>query len=344
MWWLLTIGIIFYTFRFLRQRKITGGIPFVHRDCLDASSLPLFARLFSLVLYVASFVFLTLALVHEIVGEGPLGIFLQKEVQATIPQKSSRLVSFVVDQSGSMAEPMPGDKDHSKMYVVQQALQQSITDLDSSGKGTDLISLISFARAARVIVPFSRDRTLLRTSLFSLVPETKEFLNGTAIGYAIFKGVRLILACKAFASETFQKDVFSRRSMIVITDGIEEPHPGDRNHPFRSMGLEQAIENAAQSHVAIYYVNIDRNSYRLMTLEEREKIASAVRQTGGKYFEVTAGASLRQILQEVVEQEKVQIPFSRENQLSLGFWLVVFSMVSLAASRLFETAFMRVAQ
>jgi Ca-activated chloride channel family protein len=265
-------------------------------------------------------------------------------MQVSLPAQSSRVVSFVVDQSGSMGEPMPGDPDHSKMYIVQKALEKCIADLDAESRGTDLMSLMSFARAAEVKVPFSRDRVLLSSTLSSLTPETNPMLNGTALGYAVFKNVRLILACKSFASELSQKDAFPRRSMIVVTDGLEEPNPADRYHPFRSMRLQQALENAAMSRISVYYVNVDKNTYRMMTLDEREKLASAVARTGGKYFEVTTGASLSQILHDIAAKESIEIPLSHEHQLSLGFWLVTFAMLFTALSRLLETAIMRVKQ
>jgi hypothetical protein len=64
--------------------------------------------------------------------------------------------------------------------------------------------------------------------------------------------------------------------------------------------------------------------------------------TGGKYYEVTPGASLRKILEQIAAKESRTVSLPREANLSLGYWLLIFSMLATSMSRLLETAVMRV--
>ena len=341
MWWLFTLAIFVCTIYSLRATKEVGGIPFLHQECLVSTPISFWTRLISIILWVGSFLFLILACVTSVVGDGPLCNLVRKNIQTSLPLQSSRLVSFVVDRSGSMGEIMPGQEEYSKMYLVQKELDKCIRDLDEKDP-SNLISLTGFSRVAKCIVPFSRDRTFLFSALSTIIPEKKPSLNGTAIGYAIFKNIRLILACKAFATQTGQKDAFAGRSMIVITDGIEEPHPADHDHPFRSMRVLQALANASQANVAVYYINIDRNTYKLLRVEERDALSSAVSKTGGKYFEVTQGFSLNQILEEIVLHETNVVSLPANSGLTLGYWLIICALLTISLSRLFETGIMRV--
>jgi Ca-activated chloride channel homolog len=292
---------------------------------------------------VSSFFFLTMTLLFFTVGGGPLTKIFSTKVENTLPPELSKLVFFVIDVSGSMAEPMPNNESVTKMNVVQKALLNCVNDLDSADGGSDLISLISFARAARINIPFSRDRSFLHSAIQALKPITISQLNGTAIGYAVFKGVSLILACKSFARQESSRSPFIAQSMIVITDGLEEPHPGDRNHPFRSMRLLPALENAREEGVCVYYVNVDKNSYKMMSLGERDKITKAVDATGGKYYEITSGESLEQVLKEIVRKEskeKVEVTVV-DNSMIIGLWLIVLTLITLSLSRMVETVLMR---
>lgn len=345
MWWIAAFSAVAYMcYSLLQTKKEGGGIFLPHRECVERGTIPYAVKTVSLILYVGSFFFLTLTLLFFTVGGGPITKIFATRVDNVLPPEDSKLVFFVVDSSGSMAEPMPGDESVSKMYVVQQSLFNCVKNLDSADGGTDLISLISFARAARIVVPFSRDRSFLRSAIQSLKPITVSELNGTAIGYAVFKSVSLISACKSFAKKDSSKNPFIAESMIVITDGLEEPHPGDRNQPFRSMRLLPALENAREEGVCVYYVNVDKNSYKMMTLGERDKITRAVDATGGKYYEVTSGDSLDQILQEIVQKEskkKVEI-LPVDNSMTWGLWLIIVTLITLCSSRMIETALMRV--
>jgi Mg-chelatase subunit ChlD len=344
MWWIAALGVSAIVFYFLRETKKSGGIFLPYGECMQRTPLPLFMRILSLILYGASFFFITLSLLHFTIGSGPLTKPFFKTNKQFIPLDESKLIFFAIDSSGSMAEPMPGDESVSKMHIVQQALLKCVNDLDRSNDGTDLISMITFARAARIDVPFSRDRSFLLSAISSLKPITVSELNGTAIGYAIFKGVSLIEACKAFAMQENIKNPFISKSIILITDGLEEPNPADRNQPFRSMRLLPALEQARQSGVRIYFVNVDKNSYRMLSLNERGKIEKAVDETGGKYFEVTSGYSLDQVLGEVVQKEEGKKIDSVvvDNQMSVGLWLIIFAIMSTVLSRLIETVVMRV--
>ena len=340
MWWIVVaaIAILIVAQQWQRSYRPTIQLP-----SPNASAFPRTVRWCSWVLYVGSFLFLTLTLVHSLVGNGPLESHLTPANVAMMPSPAaSRLLFFVVDRSGSMSEPSPVDQTESKDQSVRTGLVQCIDTIDSHGGAGDLIGLITFARAARIDVPLSRDRPFLEKAIAGIVPETVERLNGSAIGYAIFKSVTLLEACRSFANgEQTPPEVGN--TIILITDGLEEPHPADRSDPFRSMRTLQALNSAAANHITVQYINVDKNSYQQLMPDERDRLRQAIEATGGRYYEITQNQSLGDVLSTIAlaEGTKSAPPLPGPSP-EIGFWLFVFAALLTSLSRLLETAIVRV--
>jgi Ca-activated chloride channel family protein len=342
MWWIVVAAIAIYSIAQQRQSTRTSTIQL---PSPDESALPRTVRCCSWVLYVGSLLFLSWTFLHFLIGSGPLEPYLKPATMTPMPTPaSSRLLFFIIDRSGSMAEPMPGDQKLSKIDVVKTGLLECINTIDTHGGESDLLGLITFARVAKIDVPLSRDRAFLRQVITAIAPETIERLNGTAIGYAIFKTVALIEACRSFASgEKGPSDVGN--TVILITDGLEEPNPADRSDPFRSMRTLQALSTAAENHIKIHYINVDKNSYQQLMPDERDHLRQAVEATGGRYYEITQNQALGDVLSTIALAEGVKgAPPLSGSSLEIGFWLFVFATFVTSLSRLLETAVVRVSR
>jgi len=348
MWWMIVTSILLFVLFLMKKEKITSSIQLPLEEWMPISRIPMVIRSLSLFFYISSLLFLSWAFIHWTVGSGPIEhYFIPASLSVPPPSTSlSRVLFFVVDRSGSMGEPLPDDPRTSKIQSVKQGLNTCVRLIDENGGATDFIGLETFARAAKTEVPFSRDREFLREMVNRIVPETIERLNGTSIGYAIFKSVALIAACRSFAVKSgMQSEApsLAGNTIVLITDGLEEPNPADRTHPYRSIRTLQALRYAKDNHVKVNYVNIDKHSYQKLSQAERDRLLDAVEATGGKYFEVTVGQSLGQVMSQIASSiQRQYMPPPPENRAQLGFWLIVIGLACVSVSGLLETACVRV--
>jgi Ca-activated chloride channel family protein len=348
MWWMIVTSILLFVLFQMRESKTTSSIQLPLEEWMPTSSVPVVIRALSIFFYISSLLFLSWAFIHWAVGSGPIEhYFIPSSLSVPSPSPSrSRVLFFVVDRSGSMAEPMTDSPQYSKMQSVKQGLDTCVSLIDEHGGENDFIGLETFARAAKTEVPFSRDRGFLREMINRIVPETVERLNGTSIGYAIFKSVALIAACRSFATKDETKPESASlvsNTLVLITDGLEEPNPADRAHPYRSIRTLQALSYAKDNHVKVNYVNIDKHSYQKLSQAERDRLLDAVEATGGKYFEVTVGQSLGQVMSQIASSiQRQYTPPPPENRAELGFWLIVIGLTCASVSGLLETAGVRV--
>lgn len=342
MWWIVVAAVAFFI---VAQQRQAARTSLIQLPSPNGSPFPRTVRCCSWVLYFGSILFLTWTPIHFLAGSGPLESSLKPATATPMPSPAnSRLLFFVVDRSGSMAEPMPGDPKQSKIHIVKTGLLDCINTVDTHGGESDLLGLITFARVAKIDVPLSRDRSFLTEAIEAIVPETIERLNGTAIGYALFKTITLLEACRSFASgEKIPSQVGN--TVILITDGLEEPNPADRSDPFRSMRTLQALNVAAENHIKIDYINIDKNSYQQLLPDERDRLRQAVEATGGRYYEITQNQALGDVLSTIALAEGAKgAPPLPGSSLEIGFWLFVFALLLTSLSRLLETAVIRVSR
>ncbi len=345
VWIIVTSVVVAFTVWQLHGRKPSSAIQLPQQDYLPPEPFPIHWRLLSWVFHVATLFFLGLTFIHFLVGDGPFERFLGgKLVAIPIPPKSSRLVFFVLDRSGSMSEPYPMDPAISKITMVKDGVVQYIRQQDRRGGEFDFYGLISFARAAQIMAPLTRTHTYIEEEIQSLIPETLDRLNGTAIGYAIFKTAYLLVACQQFAKEdlTDKSVPFLGQAMVVITDGIAEPNPADRGDPFRSMRTLSALRIAKDNGIRVHYINIDKNSYERLSLDERDQLRGAVEATGGIYGVVSVAQGFQSIMDQIAAIESPQqVAAFRQNAMTIGFWLIVCSLISFSGSRLLESFVLR---
>ncbi len=335
LWWIVVLSVVGFTLVQLQQRKVSTTIQLPHVHLYPKYKGPL--RTLSKVLFVGSIFFLCWAAIHWSVGSGFLArLFISGKSRVYPAPTSSRALFFVIDRSGSMNEPLGNV---SKMDAVKEGVKGFL----EGERGDDLFGLLSFARAAMVRVPLSRDRAFFKQSLAHISPETKDRYNGTALGYAIFKSVCLIEACRQFAKAE-KESHFVGQAVIVITDGLEEPHPADKSHPFRSMPYERALEYARQRGVRVHYLNIDKKSYEKMPFIDREDLRRLVQATGGVYGEVSLTHSLEQLLSRISKKEEYQQVENEPRSSLLGWALLASALIFCSLSRLLESTILRVVQ
>jgi Ca-activated chloride channel family protein len=341
MWWLGCFASILGILFLKTEKKCFLRLP--HIAIVSPSKPSLFVSFVSIVLHWASLICLMLAFLHFLFGPGPLERYIPLVSRVPPAHEQSRILFFVVDRSGSMGESLPDSPETSKMELVKNKILRQIDALNFQKDITNVLGLITFARVAKVVVPLSVDRQFFVTALGGILPEREDRYNGSAIGYAVFKTVQLIAACRQFAQKSMVPSSVIGQSIIVITDGIEEPHPEDRNHPYRSMRISQAVRSAIAQKVRVYCINIDKRGYQRLSVEERDEFRKLFSETGGAYIEVTPSVPLSKALSGVIQEEKpifLSQPF--DTQMAYGFTLIVAALFFVILSRLLETLFMRV--
>ena len=113
MWWIVVVAVALFV---VSQQKQATPTSTIQLPSPNGSTAPRTVRWCSWVLYFGSFVFLCWTCLHFLIGSGPLESYLKPVSVTPMPSPaSSRLVFFLVDRSGSMAEPMPGDPKETKI-------------------------------------------------------------------------------------------------------------------------------------------------------------------------------------------------------------------------------------
>lgn len=259
----------------------------------------------------ASLAFIAVALVSPSYKTTKESSDRSKSYKMELPRQGIAMY-FLLDQSGSMAETVQADSQAvSKMELAKEAIRQFVlgdANLNLSGRKNDLVGLIAFARAARILCPLTLDRMAILQSLDEIHPVTKEFQNGTSIGYAIFKAVNIIVSTKYFAERQMAQKkpayAIENQALIVITDGLQSPHPQDRDNPFRYIPVEEAIRYAVENGVRVYFIGVDPIFKRAEFKTEVEKLKALVRDSGGSFYISSYGFPIGQILAEIDTLEK----------------------------------------
>lgn len=215
---------------------------------------------------------------------------------------------FVLDQSGSMDEKVSTQEGPmQKMSLAKNAIAQFVKQEERS---SDLIGLIAFARTAQVISPLSLDRSTLLHRLEAITPIEEERLNGTAIGYAIFKAVNIMVATKHFISKVTGEPLYSikNQAIVLVTDGLQSPHPDDANNPYRYMFPDEAITYATDNGIRVYFIGVDPIFAAGEFAQEVSELRKGVIETGGAFFLMTPATPVEDIFAKINSLEKGVLP------------------------------------
>lgn len=228
---------------------------------------------------------------------------------------------FLLDRSGSMAQEVDlplqsgGRRKVQRIELLKQLTRKFIQGdeaFELTGRSQDMIGLIGFARVAQVETPLTLDHQSLLQKLEKMRVVRYRQEDGTAIGYGLFKTVNLIAATKHFAEQLSRegRPAYEIKSQVVvlITDGMQNPHPLDQHHELRSISLAKAAEYAQEKGVRVYIINVEP-AIRLpqfRTARDEQELAANV--TGGKYYIADDSATLGDIYREIDQLERSQLP------------------------------------
>ena len=188
--------------------------------------------------------------------------------QAEVEEGLGAAVAILVDTSGSMKEPAPGDS-RPKYVVAQEALEAMLDATDAFiARRPDFpikIGVYSFSssvRTLRAIQPY--DRAAIRATLDSL-PRPG---GGTAIGEAL----------REARPDLYRAGTF-RKYLLVVTDGENTSgrDPGD---------VARDIFRKSEGAVQVYFVAFDTSPEKFAFLKE----------VGGDVIGAGTGGELRQAL------------------------------------------------
>lgn len=258
-----------------------------------------------------------------------------------------------VDQSGSMMQDVTGITSEGRHATMTKLdLLKEVTREFVQERPNDLMGLVSFARTAYVQVPLTLDHDFLLKELADLKPLTDLKQGGTAIGYAVFKTVNLIVGTRNYARDLIGKGKPAyeiKNSMIVlVTDGFQNINPEDRDKRLRTIDVREAALYAKENDIRLYVVNVDPNIMAPQFAPHRNVMKSVTELTGGRFFVVDSGQSLGKIYHDIEQLEKSLLPTDEEikpptdyKRFSLYPYFIALGMVALLFSLILQSTLLR---
>jgi Ca-activated chloride channel homolog len=250
----------------------------------------------------------------------PEGPRLEREEEDTqlieVPTEGTALY-LVIDRSSSMRrEIKQGTLTLSRFDLLKRVTREFVRR-----RPQDLMGLVAFARTAHVLSPLTLDHSTIDTCLQQLTPASSPSEDGTAIGYALFKTVNLIAATRHF-SELLSKErppsyEIRTTAIVLVTDGFQSPHPDDSSHELRTMGLAEAAQQAANSEIRLYLINVEPMITSPELRAHVQEMKAAAESTGGHFYLASQGDKLDSIYREIDQLERSLLPQKRKIQAHL---------------------------
>lgn len=204
-----------------------------------------------------------------------------------------RVIFLALDQSSSMNEEKKIE------------LMKAVTENFVQERSRDLIGLVSFARTVKIWSPPTLDHEEILKELSSLQTVSRQDQDGTAIGYAIYKTANLIASLKEQTALMGKKAPYTIQGsvVIVVTDGLQDPNPLDKDNPYRSMELEQAAGYAKEKGVRVYVINIEPKWGSTTFLPNLKQMKRIAEMTGGKFYHASSSSDLPDFVNDINDLE-----------------------------------------
>jgi Ca-activated chloride channel family protein len=251
---------------------------------------------------------------------GSMGTFPKQDMFGRQQRGRTNYVRF----EGELLSKLDVVKIISQRFVTgTRATQEQQGDSIFSGRASDMIALMTFARYPYQACPLTLRHELLLDYISQAEVVTRREEDGTYIGYALERAVLQVVETKSRA----QKDnAYAIKSSIIvlITDGEQAVRPEDQEDEHKAQSPLQAAGLAKEHEIKVYTIGImpkviyDDNGTAYDTrrmrggrfdTSELEKVAAA---TGGRFFRAEDGAALQQIYAEIDRLEKSEIPAKKE--------------------------------
>ncbi len=222
--------------------------------------------------------------------------------------RDGRVITLIVDVSGSMVDPF-GTTTESKISVAKKIATDLVQSLSAqSGNRQNIFGLSSLARTCFVDCPLTYDKKFLIEQIQKLQPITYDSMNGTALGYALFKTTEQILATQAYAKEIKAVSIpIDSEAVVIISDGINDPHPLDKQDPFRWMSVNDALGAAREAGIRVYFISVEPNGDAEYN-QELNSMAALIENTKGRLFKAGPNLSIEQVVQSINELEAAHLP------------------------------------
>lgn len=223
-------------------------------------------------------------------------------VVATRVHRQGIAIDLVVDVSRSMEalETQPDGRQSNRLEIVKQALHAFVQGRNGfSGRASDLIGMVIFARYADSVCPLTLDHDLLLGLLDQVEIVTIPEENGTAIGEAIALGV-----------ERLRQSTAVSRVMILLTDGSNNAGDTDPLHAAqiaRALGIKIYTIGAVSGGVVSRSGQVDtsRLAWQFVPgLLDEHTLIEIASTTGGQYFRATDSAGMQTIYAAIDGLEK----------------------------------------
>lgn len=202
-------------------------------------------------------------------------------------------ILLVLDRSGSMTHPdLAQGKTRLEVAkaVVEDFARRRMGDTLGA---SDNVGLLAFARVPELLCPFTLDFGALQGFLAAVEPAQSRAEDGTAIGVALAKGVRVLARSDA-----------KSRVIVLLTDGL---NTDPELEPL------QAAELARQSGIRVYTILAGRLLYQaglfneLVASEEEldsTELEAIAERTGGRFYRARDARQLEQIYAEIEALER----------------------------------------
>lgn len=358
-----------------RQTFAEPSIYFPDIQLLPADSRAAIWTALPIKLFFISLIMLAVAFINPLLFlEKNDGVSSDAPNSAMVPPHEGIAIYLILDQSGSMKEQIAvqsttrGLYMSSKIDLLKEVSREFIIGDPNNGlKGrpNDLIGLIFFARAAKVIVPLTLDHRALLKQLDNFDAVGSPDQDGTSIGYALYKTVNMIVTAKHYAEEMIAKknDIGMNESkeaaaytiknsvMILITDGLQDPNPLDKGKRFRNIDVPEAAAYAKENGIRLYIINVEPQMAEEQFVPYQHIMQKAAALTGGQFYMVDTTHNLEEIYKEIDSLEKSAIPTNMNNnpeerpdlyqRYPIAPYLIAIALISLLIAIIMETLFLR---
>lgn len=213
-------------------------------------------------------------------------------------------IAMVLDISGSM---LAEDFKPNRLEAAKNVIDEFI-----SGRTSDKIGLVIFARESFTQCPLTIDYSVLRTLLKEI--ESGMLEDGTAIGIAIANGVNRLKDSKA-----------KSKVMILLTDGVNnagEIDPISAAQIAKDFGIRIYTVGVGTKGEAPYpFATPFGKQYQMVPVEiDEETLTQIANITGGKYFRATNNQKLKEIYKEIDKLEKTKVEVTSYRNASEEFY------------------------
>ena len=227
----------------------------------------------------------------------------QQGLQVTKLYSEGIAIVMVVDISGSMRAldlPLNGQQQN-RLEVVKHTFRHFVQggNAELSGRGGDMIGMVTFARYADSISPLTLDHDTLLALLDQVQIVTLTEEDGTAIGEAIALGIERLRDAKS-----------TSKVMILLTDGANnagDTDPLEAAKIAKAMGIKiYAIGTGSRGVAPVPVRTEDGRTVlrRMRVFIDERTLTDIAKATGGRYFRATDTSALQEIYGEINRLEK----------------------------------------